>query len=53
MLERERKQRQEVEKSRRKFEGELKVAHENYEEIVRQKHDVELALKRYVMLRVP
>lgn len=46
-LERERRGRQDVEKAKRKAEGELKIAQETIEELTRQKHDSENALKKY------
>ena len=45
-LERERRGRQDVEKAKRKAEGELKIAHENIEELMRQKHESENAIRK-------
>lgn len=45
-LERERRVYQEVEKQRRKAEGELKIAQENLAEIGRQKAEAENAMKK-------
>lgn len=45
-IEREKRSRQDFEKSKRKTEGELKVAQENIDEINKQKHDVEQNLKK-------
>lgn len=45
-LERERRIRQDVEKSKRKTEGELKIAQETVDEFIKQKHDMENALKK-------
>lgn len=45
-LERERRIRQDVEKSKRKAEGELKIAQENIDEFMKQKHEMEDALKK-------
>lgn len=39
-----------VEKAKRKIEGEVKVAQENIDEITKQKHDIENNLKKYVLL---
>lgn len=46
-LEREKRQRQEIEKSKRKIEGELKLAQENIDELNKQKHDLENNIKRF------
>jgi len=45
-LEREKRTRQDVEKAKRKVEGEVKVAQENIDELNKQKHDVENNLRR-------
>ena len=45
-LERERKARQDLDKQKRKTEGELKIAHENLEELGRQRDELENAVKR-------
>ena len=45
--EREKRAKQDLEKAKRKVEGELKVAMENIEEMMKQKHDIEQMLKRY------
>jgi hypothetical protein len=45
-LDRERRIRADLDKQRRKTEGELKVAHENLDELARQKTDVENAVKK-------
>jgi phage shock protein A len=47
-IEREKRARQDLEKSKRKVEGELKVAHENIDESNKQRHDIEANLKKYV-----
>lgn len=44
---REKRVKQDLEKAKRKVEGDLKVANENIEEITKQKHDVENMLKKY------
>lgn len=46
-MEREKRQRQDVEKGKRKAEGDLKVACENIDELNKQKHDLETVLKRF------
>lgn len=45
-MDREKRSRQDLEKSKRKVEGELKVAQENIDEMTKQKHDVEQNLKK-------
>lgn len=45
-LERERRIRQDIEKSKRKAEGDLKIAQENVDEFMKQKHEMENALKK-------
>lgn len=45
-LEREKRMRLDLEKAKRKVEGELKVTQENMDEINKQKHDIEQILKR-------
>lgn len=47
-VERDKRARQDLEKAKRKVEGELKVAMENVDEIMKQKHDIEQNLKKYV-----
>ena len=47
-LERERRARTDLDKQRRKTEGELKIAHENMEELGKQKSDVENAVRKWV-----
>lgn len=47
-VERDKRARQDLEKAKRKVEGELKVAQENIDEITKQKHDIEQTLKRLV-----
>lgn len=48
-VERDKRARQDLEKAKRKVEGELKVAMENVDEIMKQKHDIEQNLKKYVI----
>lgn len=45
-LGREKRMRLDLEKAKRKMEGELKVAQENIDEITTQKHDIEQTMKR-------
>jgi myosin heavy chain 6/7 len=45
-LERERRARQDIEKTKRKVEGDLKVANETIDELNRQKQETETALKK-------
>lgn len=47
-LERDKRTRQDLEKAKRKVEGELKVSIENIDEIMKQKHDLEQNLKKLV-----
>lgn len=46
-LEREKRARQDLDKAKRKVEGELKISQENLEELLKQKHDLENNLKKY------
>lgn len=45
-LEREKRMKNDVEKAKRKVEGELKVAQESIEELNRQRHDLEQSVKK-------
>lgn len=45
-LDREKRMRLDLEKAKRKMEGELRVMQESMEEINKQKHDIEQILKR-------
>ncbi len=45
-MEREKRNRQDVEKQKRKAEGELKISQENYDELTKHKQDLESSLKR-------
>ena len=47
-LEREKRNRQEIEKTKRKVESEVKVAQETIDELNKQKHDIENNLRRFV-----
>jgi peptidoglycan hydrolase CwlO-like protein len=46
-LDREKNSRQDLEKEKRKLEGETKVAQENIDELGRQKQDIENHLRKY------
>ena len=45
-LERDKRQRGDLEKSKRKVEGELRVLQENFDELARQKIDAENSIKK-------